>query len=214
MLAVLSAGTLAAVLALPPDTVLFEDFGAGWPDRWREKDFSFIKPNRIRVLQEDGRDVLRIDSSQSASGLWRDLSLRPGPSGRIAWRWKVAGALSGNTDEKMKAGDDYAARVFVIFESRRFSRKTRTICYVWAGTSPVGSVFPSPYSESVAMVVLQSGEGNAGRWQAEERDFVRDYRSFFNEPPKEVTGVALMADTDNTKTRTTAWFDDISIRLD
>jgi phage terminase large subunit-like protein len=203
---------LAALFARPERGVLYEDFRAGWERRWQEKTFSGVSPNRCRIVKEDENRVLRIESDRSVSGLWREISLDPVRAGKITWRWKVDRSLSGRTDERTKGGDDYAARVFVAFESRFLKWKTRTLCYVWAGKEPAGQVYPSPYSDAVAMIVLQSGEKNTGRWRIEERDFVRDYQDYFGEPPKKVSAVAVMVDTDNTLTRATAWFDDLAIQ--
>jgi hypothetical protein len=46
---------------------------------------------------------------------------------------------------------------------------------------------------------------------AEGRDFVRDYRAAFGEPPKLVAAVAVMVDTDNTKSSALACFDAVII---
>jgi hypothetical protein len=65
----------------------------------------------------------------------------------------------------------------------------------------------------VDTVVLQSGDGLAGRWIGEERDVVRDFTDLFGRRPSAVTGVAIMADTDNTRTATVAWFDDVQASI-
>ena len=64
---------------------------------------------------------------------------------------------------------------------------------------------------SVCTIVLQSGNGNAMQWQTEERDFVADYARCFNRTPKKLSAVAIMADTDDTRSQITAWFDDLKI---
>ncbi len=169
------------------------------------------RPTRYRVVQDRGNAVLQAESASSGSALWRTVSLHPVERGTITWRWKVARSLSSNDNETTKRGDDYAARLFVMFGPDLFGRKTRAICYVWAGREAVGSVYPNPYTSSVATIVVESGDERSGEWITEQRDFVTDFRTIFGEPPETVTAVAVMVDTDNTDTDATAWFDDIAL---
>jgi Protein of unknown function (DUF3047) len=171
------------------------------------------RANRFTVVEESGRPVLMAESEKSASALWYRLDMPPHEGSTVAWRWKVGSALTGNTREREKKGDDYAARFFVIFDAQPFSREGRAICYVWAAGEPVGAVFRNPYFPNVITVVLESGDAHAGEWVAEERDFVSDYRQAFGDAPEVVTAVAVMVDTDNTKRSATAWFDEIRVRL-
>lgn len=200
-------------LTQPGSFRLFEDFETGWEQRWREKKFPFKSPNHIEVVWEENNPALKIMSKKSASGMWRKWEIEPAKSGFISWRWKVENSLTENSREREKKGDDYAARVFVVFEPHFLSWKTRTICYVWAGNEPGGSVYRSPYSGSVGTFVLRSGNDDAGQWVTEKRDFAADYREFFGEAPRKISAVALMVDTDNTGAQTTAWFDDLIVEL-
>jgi hypothetical protein len=190
---------------------LLGDFQPGWRSAWHERKFTH-RPTLYEVVPDEGTQVLKGTSTQSASGLWRMLDLHPGTSGRISWRWKIEKPIE-NPSEKTKKGDDYAARVFVVFEPHFLTWKTRTICYVWASQQPTGSVYASPYAKQVATIVLESGDARVGRWQTEERDFVADYTRYFKESPKTVSAVALMVDTDNTGSEAVALFDDIQIEI-
>ena len=189
---------------------LVEEFRGDWKDRWMERRLSRRSTN-YKVVSEDGNLVLKAESAKSASTLWRMLRLQPVHAGVVSWRWKVARSLSENTKERTKSGDDYAARLLLIFDPDLFSWRTRAICYVWAGNEAVGSVYRSPYASSVATVVVESGDEHSGQWITEQRDFVADFRSIFGQTPEMVTAIAIMVDTDNTDSRATAWFDDIVI---
>ena len=59
--------------------------------------------------------------------------------------------------------------------------------------------------------MLQSGPARAGSWVSESRNVLEDYERYFAELPERVTAVAIMADTDDTGGRATAWFDDIAL---
>ncbi len=199
-------------LAQPISLKLLGDFEEGWSHHWMARKFT-NKATRYKVVEEDSNLVLMALSKKSASGLWHMLDIHPGKIGKISWRWKVAKSLLKNTKENKKRGDDYAARLFVVFEPHFLNWKTRAICYVWAAHEPAGSIYKNPYAESVATIVVESGDERCGRWITEERDFIADYRKYFGEAPEMVSAVAIMIDTDNTGLNATAWFDDIILEL-
>jgi hypothetical protein len=212
ILILLFLSVITAGIAQDSAQQLLGDFQKGWEKQWLERRFT-TKPNHYEVVQEDTNSVLMVESDNSASGLWRMLDIHPGKSGKISWRWKVAESLSDKNSEKSKMFDDYAARVFVVFEPHFLSWKTRALCYVWAGKEPMDSIFRSPYAESVGMIVLQSGNKNKGKWMTEERDPVADYRKIFQEEPEMISAVAIMVDTDNTSQKAAAWFDDLALAV-
>lgn len=169
----------------------------------------FAKPTQYEVVTDNGRPVLHAVSRSANAGLLREV-FRPAPAeAQLRWRWKVRAALAGNTRERERAGDDYAARVFVVFETSVNPLRTRAINYVWAATEKIGAAFASPYTKSVGLVVLRSGDLESGQWCLESRDVLADYRAFFGEPPSRISAVAVLSDTDNTKAEADAWFADL-----
>ncbi len=203
--------TLSADLySQKPRRVESAGFGDDWSERWQEAQLA-SRSNRFTVVEDDGGPVLRAESERSASALWYRLEIPPADGSAVSWRWKVEAIPSSDSDEREKRGDDYAARFFVIFDAEPFSREARAVCYVWAASEPVGSTYRNPYFSDVVTVVLQSGDARAGEWVLEERDFVSDYREAFGESPESVSAVAVMVDTDNTRTAATAWFGDIRV---
>ncbi len=166
---------------------------------------------RYDVVPEGAKSVLRATGEGSASALWRMLQLeRPGEL-LLSWRWRVERSLTGNKSERRKKGDDYASRVLIAFGPGLESGRTRGLCYVWARSEPVGSVFPNPYTGSIATIVLESGDERKGRWVREQRDVLADFRAAFDVSPDRVAGVAVMVDTDDTQTAATSWFDDLQV---
>lgn len=192
---------------------LLGNFDKGWERHWLARKFTTGKQTVYEVVEEDSNFVLMGRSDNSASGLWHMLSIHPGNRGTISWRWKIKKSLSDKTQERTKTGDDFAARLFVVFEPHLLSWKTKAICYVWSANQPVGTQFKNPYSNSVCTVVLQSGNKNKGKWITEERDFLADYKKRFGKSPEMITAVALMVDTDNSGQIAVAWFDDISMTV-
>ena len=207
----LAAPCPALGMQLEETPLLEERFDSGWEARWNEQRLAW-RGTRFRVVEQGDDLVLRADSYRAAAGLWTRVAIDAPTFGRIAWRWRVERPVRRSGIEQQKRGDDYAARVFVIFGGAFADPDTRAICYVWARDLPVGSVFPSPYTENVAMIVVASGDGEVGEWAGVERDFVSDYLAFFNESPAALSGVAVMVDTDNTWSEARAFFDDIVLR--
>ncbi|SFL10120.1 Protein of unknown function [Nitrosomonas aestuarii] len=152
--------------------------------------------------------VLRADSSASASGLYRAVSIDLNKTPILNWDWKVANILMGN-DERTKTGDDYPARIYVIFSGGVMFWRTRAINYVWSNKQPVDSNWLNAYTNNARMIAIQSGSDHVGHWVHESRDVLADYRRLFGEEPSVIDAVAIMTDTDNTGASATAWYGDI-----
>jgi hypothetical protein len=204
----LGAGVIVLSSSAAPD--LFDGFTAGWRDRWAEKRL-FSTPTQYDVTQDEGQSVLHASSRASNSGLVRRVSIEAPATARLTWRWKIDQALTENRQERSRAGDDFAARVIVIFEESIVPFKTRSLNYVWAAHEPAQALYGSPYSKNVGMCVLRSGNLAAGKWIAESRDLVADYRAYFGEDPPRISGVAVLVDTDNTGLKADAWFAGLTI---
>ena len=186
------------------------DFEPGWDSSWDTQQLGGDETS-YRMVEDGGGRVLRADADGSATAFYHRLERRRVRE-QVAWRWKVSGSLPDAIDERSRAGDDYAARLFVIFGDGEMGRGTRALCYVWARGEPVESIYPSPVVDSVKTVVLRTGDAQAGQWVPESRDLDADYRRAFGSEPEAVAAIALMVDTDDTGGRITAWFDDLELR--
>ena len=177
------------------------------------------KPNRFDFVSEPGEskhNVLRIQSEQSASTLAFAIHADIAETPRLSWRWKVSRAVDGS-DVREKSGDDYAARVYVLFDLPldRLSLGDRmkisaarmlqgvdipaaALCYVWGKQQASGESGWNPYTDRVRMIVVDSGNEKAGQWQDVSRDIAADFKAAFGEPVAPIAGIVLSADTDNT----------------
>jgi hypothetical protein len=200
LLMLLAGGNGAA-----PVQMLIDDFEGGLGPAWAVK--SFQGETAYRVVAEAGGHVLQAESRGTASGLVRKIDLDPRETPVLSWRWKVAGTIPAG-DERTKAGDDYAARVYVIFP-HWFFPKTRTLNYIWANHLAKGAILPNAYTANAMMIAVQSGPAHAGQWLTERRDIVADYRQAFGEEPPRIGAIAIMTDTDTTGAMATAWYDDL-----
>jgi len=214
--------SLAAAVGSPPAqaqaptdfrTVLAEDFSNGI-EGWRVQRLS-RRLTLYTVVDIDGDSALKASSNDAAAALLMpiasDSSSISISQGRLRWRWRVMASLTDNSRETEKEGDDYAARVFVLFGSAELSADTRALAYVWAGREAVGSRYPNPNLAQVSTIVLESGDEHAGEWVTEDRDVFADYEQSFGEAPPGLAGIALLVDTDDTGGAAMAWFDEIEL---
>jgi hypothetical protein len=217
-----------------PDTVLevgkfssAQEHGS-FPSGWKPLTFSRINEHtQYFLVKNDDTVVVKAVSERSASGLAREISIDPNEYPIVAWRWKVENILE-NGDVSRKEGDDYSARLYIlfeydsskvgIFEKIKYEAAKlfyghyppiATINYIWANHAPVGTVVPNPYTDRAQMIVTQSGSGKVHQWVTEERNILDDYQHAFGEDPSKISGVAIMTDTDNTQESVIAYFGDI-----
>ena len=161
---------------------------------WTEK--RFVGRTVYETVTLGGNDVLRATSVGSASGLFRKIRDDLDSTPFLNWRWRVEAALQGS-DERTRAGDDFAARVYVVSNHPVLPWLGRAVNYVWSGSQPVGRAWPNPRSRFVRQMALRSGNGDSRRWVGERRDVRADFREFFGKDLRSVDAVAIMTDTDN-----------------
>jgi hypothetical protein len=196
----------------PPEAgsiVFHEMFDHGWADRWAVQPLS-SKATQYNVVSLADGEALFAQSDNAASALLRVVDGVEGVAAALSWRWRVDQPIPATAREREKRGDDYVARVFVIF-GKELNEDTRALCYVWSASEPVGAMFPNPHVEQVTTIVVRSGSEDLGQWIAEERDVAADYRRAFGASDAKIGAIALMVDTDNSRSKARSWFDDVEL---
>lgn len=181
-------------------------FSRGDLSGWEEKRFS--GETDYRFFRINNHTSLRARSNDAASGRYKEVNVDLGTTPILHWTWKVDNLLDG-VNEQTKAGDDYPARVYVVFSGGLFFWRTRAINYVWSSNQPVGTTWPNAFTGNAKMIAVQSGAEQLGQWVSEQRNVAEDYRQLFGEEPGNVDAVAIMTDTDNSGQRASAWYGDI-----
>ena len=189
------------------DTIAVSHFATEGLSGWERK--SFKGETDYSIVREGGSTVVKAQSRAAASGLFKKVQVDPLRYRYLRWKWKVAEPLR-NGAEKTKAGDDYSARVYVVFPGL-FFWQTKAINYVWSSRLPREESFPNPYTGNAMMVVVESGTDKAGTWISEQRDILTDYRRLFGGEPRQLGAIAVMTDTDNTGGNALAWYGDIEL---
>jgi len=187
--------------------LVVDDFEQGLKPGWAAKKFQ--GETNYRVVPADGGHALRAEAAGSASGLVYEVEFAPTEVPILTWRWKVEN-LVAKSDPTRRAGDDYPARVYVIFP-HWFFPKTRSLNYIWATDYPVNRPIPNPFTGNAAMIAVESGPEKVGQWVTERRNLVADFRAAFGEDPPKAGAIAIMTDTDQTGERAVAWYDDLRL---
>jgi len=208
MMTALSGTLLCFEMPLPAmETALVGAFSSEGLAGWEDKFFRGV--TEYSLVTESGRTVLKAHSVKSASAKIYKIDANAQETPMLRWSWKVERTLA-REDVTRKPGDDFAARVYVVFP-RLFLWQTRAINYVWAAKMPKESIAPSPYTDHNQLLAVETGDGQAGQWKNEERNIYNDYRRIFHEEPPAVGAIAVMTDTDDTQDEVSAWYGDITL---
>jgi hypothetical protein len=229
------APSAAAAQDIARVTPLSSATGTELPAPWRIVTLPKI-PNHTRYAVEasDGRKAVHAEADASYANAVHPINADVSATPILRFAWRVD-RFPADSDITTKAGDDLAAKVCVLYDvpldHLSFLDRTKvqlgrrlfdpqlpaaTVCYVWDRTLPVGRWLDNAYTNRVRMLVLRSGaNGEQGRWFDERRDLRADFRQAF---PKEaatgfpiVAAIAFATDADNTKSRASAWFGDLSL---
>ncbi len=219
----------ASAAAAAPDLPLFSGMTAGGAiDGWQVlKPAPKAQDTRYTLVRDDGRTVVKAEADHAMSGLTHAVRVDIRQFPLLRWRWKISAPLK-SADMTTKSGDDYAARIYVIFDypleklpfgtrakfklaESLYGQKipTAALNYVWDNRQPVGTIQPNTYTDRARMIVAQSGAARAGQWVTETRDLAADFRAAFGEEAPDIVAVALATDTDNTGESAIAWYGDI-----
>jgi hypothetical protein len=190
-------------------------------------------PGKAAVLfapeRVDGRAALLAKADSAASVLRHHVRIEPADLDRLRFSWKVP-QLIADADIGRRESDDSPVRVILAFEGDRSKFSARdsmlselmraltgeempyaTLMYVWCNKRPAGTVVASPRTDRIRKMVLESGPGRLNQWLDYERDIRADYERAFGEAPGALVGIAIMTDSDNTKSTAKAWYGPVRV---
>ena len=176
------------------------------PQGWETRGKS---PRPVYQVQAgpDGNRYLAAESRDSDVQLGIEVEARPQEFPILTWRWRVW-ELPRGADERNSKTLDSAAGVYAVFGSRLFPRILK---YVWSTSVPAGTTFKHPSSGRMGIVVVHSGTGPRGQWQAVTRDLDADYRAAFGSSPPNLIAIGVKTDSDSTHTSAKADYDDFRL---
>ena len=153
-------------------------------------------------------NFLKSIADNAASGLGKEIKINLNKTPFINITWKIEKDLHG-IKENTKKGHDYAARVFVIKKTGATPFSNRAINYVFSSNNEVGLNWPSPYTKKSIDNVLASTKNNLNEWITVKANVKEDFKRFHDLDVNELDGLAIMSDTDNSKMKSIAYFQNI-----
>jgi hypothetical protein len=175
------------------------------PCGWRGEDHDV---SMFSLRSENGNHFIRDSVYGKAIGVGKQLTLDISNTPILKWRWRVW-ALPPGGNEKVKNMDDCGAAVFVVFRGTFPFKKV--IKYTWSSTLPVGTVTENPLYSGVKIKIIRSGKDSLGVWIDESIDVFKDFKDFFHKSPPEIQAIAIMSDSNNTKSFAWADYDDFFV---
>ncbi len=187
-----------------------------------EKELSALEIRKVRgadsktsytVGSNENGNYLKAVADNAASGLGKEIKIDLNKTPFINITWKIEKDLRG-IKENTKKGHDYAARVFAIKKTGATPLSNRAINYVFSSNSAVGENRPSPYTKKSIDNVLATTKDNLNEWVTVKANVKEDFKKFHDLDVNELDGLAIMADTDNSKMKSISYFQNIYFSAD
>ena len=153
-------------------------------------------------------NFLKAVADNAASGLGKEIKIDLNKTPFINITWKIEMDLPG-IKENTKKGHDFAARVFAVKKTGATPLSNRAINYVYSSNNKIGFNSPSPYTKKSIDNVLASTKNNFNEWVTVKANVKEDFKKFHGLDVDELDGLAIMSDTDNSKMKAIAYYQNI-----
>ena len=153
-------------------------------------------------------NFLRAEVEDGGSGLGKEVLVDLNKTPFLNITWKVEKDLNG-INEKSKKGHDFAARFFVVKKTGLTPLSNKAIKYVFSSNEEIKDYWTSPYTKSSIDYVLSSTKNSLNEWVTVKTNVKEDYKKLHNLDVDILDGVAIMADTDQSKKRSISYFQSI-----
>ena len=182
-----------------------------------EKELSELQVRKVRgadnktiytLGSNDNGNYYKAIADNAASGLGKEIKIDLNKTPIINITWKIEKDLPG-IKEVTKKGHDFAARVFAVKKTGATPLSNRAINYVFSSNSEIGFNSPSPYTKKSIDNVLATTKDNLNKWITVKANVKEDFKRFHDLDVNELDGLAIMSDTDNSKMKAVAYYQNI-----
>ena len=182
-----------------------------------EKELSELQVRKVRgadnktiytLGSNDNGNYYKAVANNAASGLGKEIKIDLNKTPIINITWKIEKDLPG-IKENTKKGHDFAARVFAVKKTGATPLSNRAINYVFSSNSEIGFNSPSPYTKKSIDNVLATTKDNLNKWITVKANVKEDFKRFHDIDVNELDGLAIMSDTDNSKMKAVAYYQNI-----
>ena len=185
-------------------------------------DVFYFTPEELKVLKvkkvkgltswtlgnNENGNFIKSETEGKGSGLGKEIKIDLQKTPFINITWKVEKDLFG-INERSKKGHDYAARVFVIKKTGSTALSNRAINYVFSSNNDIENNWPSPYTKKSIDYVLSSTKDHLNKWITVKANVKKHFKELHDLDVRELSGVAIMTDTDNSKLKAIAYYQNI-----
>lgn len=183
------------------------DFSTSSLEGWEGKVFEGKSSYKLFHLND--KKVLAAESQNSASGLIKKVHVDIKKYPYLNWSWRIENRLDIE-NEKIKTGDDYAARIYVVVDGGILVWRTKAVSYVWANGASKGEIWKNAFAgKNALMMALRSRQDKISTWYYEKRNIYEDLKKLFGTEFHYIDAIALMTDTDNSHGQVKAYYGDI-----
>ena len=158
-------------------------------------------------MNENG-SFLRAEAKGTASGLGKKVKIDLNKTPFINITWKIEKDLKG-IDEKSKKGHDFAARVFVVKKTGLTALSNKAVNYVFSSNNSTNEFWRSPYTKSSIDYVLSTTKENLNEWVTVKANVKEHFKKLHDLNVDELTGLAIMTDTDQTDIKAISYYQNI-----
>ena len=185
--------------------------------KFTEQELSELDVRKVRgadnktvysVGSNENGNFLKAVADNAASGLGKEVKIDLNKTPFINITWKIEKDLPG-IKESSKKGHDFAARVFAVKKTGATPLSNRAINYVFSSNNAIGFNSPSPYTKKSIDNVLASTKTNFNEWITVKANVKEDFKKFHGLDVKELDGLAILSDTDNSKMKAIAYYQNI-----
>ena len=209
---------LAVTAAWAAETFLVEDWSKapvghkGIPPGWEGQRWGSPAYD-ITVEDDGGKKVIHLKSKNEGSTISKavkdKVNLKDTPV--LEWSWKMVTLPKGG-NSCVKAADDQAGQVFVMWPRFPEQVRSRIIGYVWDTTQPVGTTCKSEKSGMITYIVVRSGAGELGKWVTERRNVRDDFKKVYGEDAENPGAVSVSIDSNDTNSYAESFVGPIAFR--
>ena len=168
-----------------------------------------IKGETIYTLGANEKgNFIKAEANAAGSGLGKEITINLNETPFINITWKVEKSL-GDINPKEKKMHDFAARVFVAKQMGLTPLSNKAINFAFSNTYQPQDYWTSPWTKSSIDYVLSSTKEHLNEWVTVKANVKELYKKLHDLDLEDIDGVAIFADTDNTKLSAISYFQNI-----
>ena len=178
------------------------------------EEFAKLKKRKVKgetsweLGSNENGNYIRAEAEGVGSGLGKEILIDLNKTPIINITWKIEKDLPG-IDENSKKGHDFAARVFVVKKTGSTALSNRAVNYVFSSNNKIGEYWKSPYTKKSIDYVLSTTKQNLNEWVTVKANVKEHFKLLHDLDVNELSGVAIMTDTDNSKLKAISYYQNI-----